>query len=352
MTSGMVGHPSTSAIDHGLSGSLGPRLQAIQPSFKMNPGDLGILKSTLLPSIGIYSCFSLATFIAAERTRRVELKDWLWPSGQVATAWWAAIGRPMYEKGVSFLDAWTGLSWTQKLLLGCVTAWGARLFARIASRSLKRGGDDPRYEASKKEPGFWKSALFNMFLPEAAVLSVISLPFTVPFTTSGTTLSLTTTTLDTVRAAGAALFGIGFGMEVLADTQLELHRRERSDLCRHGVWGLVRHPNYLGDTLVHISFAVLNIADSFNPIVLLGPLANYAFLRYVGGDKQTEASQEERYQADDPKKFGQLKMWRKEQNSFWPSLRDLTKPWAFAVAGCGLIAVVVEEGLQTTFDMQ
>jgi steroid 5-alpha reductase family enzyme len=34
-------------------------------------------------------------------------------------------------------------------------------------------------------------------------------------------------------------------MEVLADTQLELHRRERTDLCRHGVWGLVRHPKYV-----------------------------------------------------------------------------------------------------------
>jgi steroid 5-alpha reductase family enzyme len=31
-------------------------------------------------------------------------------------------------------------------------------------------------------------------------------------------------------------------MEVMADTQLALHRQERTDLCRHGVWSLVRHP--------------------------------------------------------------------------------------------------------------
>lgn len=104
----------------------------------------------------------------------------------------------------------------------------------------------------------------------------------------------------------------------------------------------------MGDTLVHLSFAVLNFADSFNPIVLLGPVANYVFLRFVGGDKQTEESQEVRYQVNDPTKYQQMREWRQENNSFWPSVRDLANPWALAVAGCGLIGVVVEEVLRTT----
>ena len=62
-----------------------------------------------------------------------------------------------------------------------------------------------------------------------------------------TTLSLATNTISSIRAFGAAVFATGFGMEVMADTQLELHRQERSDLCRHGVWGLVRHPKYVLD---------------------------------------------------------------------------------------------------------
>ncbi|KAJ5140890.1 hypothetical protein N7448_004298 [Penicillium atrosanguineum] len=317
--------------------------------FKMTTGDIGILKSTLLPSFGLYSGLSLATFIAAETTTRVELKDWLWPSGQVINAWWSAVGRPMHETGISFSDAWASVSWTQKLLLGGVTLWGARLFARIASRSLARGKDDPRYDAVKKEPGFWKSALFKIFLPEAFVLSLISLPITMPFSMGETTLPLSLNSLGTVRALGVGLFSAGFALEVLADTQLELHRRERDDLCRHGIWSVVCHPNYLGDTLVHLSFAVLNLADSFNPIMFLGPVANYAFLRFIGGDKQTEESQEVRYQVNDPHKYQQLKQWRQEKNSFWPSVRDLINPWALAVVGCGLIGVVVEEMLRTTF---
>lgn len=94
------------------------------------------------------------------------------------------------------------------------------------------------------------------------------------------------------------------------------------------------------------------MAGFWNPIVLLGPITNYLFLRLVGGDKQTEASQLERYKSQDPLKYDQLKKWREEDNSFWPALRQLASPWAFAVVGCGLIGVVIEEGLRGTFDPQ
>lgn len=151
----------------------------------------------------------------------------------------------MYETGITFPDAWRGLTWSEKLLLCGVTIWGTRLFARLVSRSLARGKDDPRYEAQKKGPGFWKTALFKIFLPEAAFLSFISLPITVPYSMGDTTLSVSTNTLSTARALAVGLFSSGFALEVMADTQLELHRKEREDLCRHGVWSLVRHPKYV-----------------------------------------------------------------------------------------------------------
>jgi steroid 5-alpha reductase family enzyme len=212
------------------------------PGFKMTTGDVGILKSTILPSFGLYSGLSVAAYAVAQSTDRLEIKDWLWPSAQVLNAWVTAIGRPMYETGITFSDAWTGLTWSEKLLLGGVTIWGTRLFARIVSRSLARRGDDPRYDARKKEPGFWKTALFKIFLPEAAFLSFISLPITVPYSMGDTTLSVSTNALSTFRAFAVGLFSSGFALEVMADTQLELHRKEREDLCRHGVWSIVRHP--------------------------------------------------------------------------------------------------------------
>ncbi|KAJ5887230.1 hypothetical protein N7504_011277 [Penicillium tannophilum] len=328
-----------------------PPFHTFHPEAQGTTSNIGILKSTVLPSFSLYSSLSIATFVAAKQTDRVELKDWLWPSSQVLNAWWSAVGRNMYNNKVTFSTAWGKLSWTEKLLLGSVTVWGMRLFARIARRSLTRGKDDSRYEACKKDPGFWRTALFKVFLPEAAILSIISLPFTLPFNLSGSTISLSAKGLNAIRAFGVGLFSAGFALEVMSDTQLELHRQERTDLCRHGVWSLVRHPNYLGDTLVHISFAVLNLANSFNPVILLGPLANYLFLRCVGGDKQTEASQEERYQATDAEKLTQLREWKREKNSFWPSFKDLINPWALVIYSCGFMGAFAEEVVRTRYNL-
>ncbi|OQE36766.1 hypothetical protein PENCOP_c011G08626 [Penicillium coprophilum] len=317
----------------------------------LTPGDVGILKSTLLPSFSLYSSLSLAAYIAAKTTNRVELKDWVWPSSQVLNAWWTAIGQPMCKYNISVGAAFQALPWTERVILSCVTIWGTRLFTGVVCRSLSRGKDDARYDAVKKEPGFWRSALLKTFLPEALVLSVISLPFTVPFTMGETALPVGEDVRDIIRALGVGLFSVGFAMETIADTQLALHRQKRTDLCQHGVWSLVRHPNYLGDALVHFSFALLNMAGPFNPVVILGPVANYLFLRFVSGDKETEASQEERYASHDPHNYGQLKQWQREKNSFWPALRDLVNPWTLAVATCGLIGVVIEEGFRGAYDM-
>lgn len=84
--------------------------------------------------------------------------------------------------------------------------------------------------------------------------------------------------------------------------------------------------------------------------MLLGPIANYLFLRCVGGDKQAEASQMERYRSRDANKYQQLTEWRKENNSFWSAFRDLCSPWTLAIAGCGFIGVMVEEGLRSASD--
>ncbi|KAH8429810.1 DUF1295 domain protein [Aspergillus melleus] len=313
----------------------------------LNAGDIGIFKSTLLPSFTIHSGLSIASFIAAKATDRGEIKDWCWPSSQVLNAWWSAIGRPMALDDISFSSAWRMLPWTEKVLLSSVTIWGTRLFYRIATRTITRGKDDPRYDELKaKDPGFWKSAFLKQFLPEAAFLTFITLPFTLPFRLSETSLDITPQTAGLLRTVGVALFSAGFALEAMADKQLELHRQERTDLCRHGVWSIVRHPNYLGDALVHFSFVVLNAASSFNPLVILGPVANYLYLRFVGGDKQNEESQEARYKEQDPHKYVQLQAWKQEKNSFWPSLGEVLNPWTWAVLGSGLVGVVLEEGIR------
>lgn len=142
---------------------------------------IGILKSTLLPSLGLHSGLAVVAYTASRVANRVDGKDWLWPAGQVANAWWSAVGARVVYGGLSLGTAFSSLVYPDKVLLGGVTVWGARLFYQVASRSLEAGVDDARYAEEKKEPGFWNKAFFNMFLPEAVIQAVISLPFTLPF---------------------------------------------------------------------------------------------------------------------------------------------------------------------------
>jgi steroid 5-alpha reductase family enzyme len=80
-------------------------------------------------------------------------------------------------------------------------------------------------------------------------------------------------------------------METLADNQIENHKRQpeergKNKILRSGVWSIVRHPNYLGDALCHLAFPLWNFGSGlFSPWQMLGPIANYLFLRGIGGDK-------------------------------------------------------------------
>jgi steroid 5-alpha reductase family enzyme len=101
--------------------------------------------------------------------------------------------------------------------------------------------------------------------------------------------------------------------------------------------------SYLGDALVHSAFPILLFAHNlFNPLLLLGPLANYVFLRYVGGDKENEASQEERYAMTDPAKLGQFHQYQVDKNAFWPKPAELVNKWVWICAAAGGAVVAVE----------
>lgn len=96
---------------------------------------------------------------------------------------------------------------------------------------------------------------------------------------------------------------------------------------------------------MHLSFPVLLLGGSLlHPLALLGPAANYAFLRLVGGDRENEAAQEKRYAAEAPAKLRQLQAYRAEKNSFWPSPREAANKWTWIVVAAGAAGVLVERG--------
>ncbi|KXJ91777.1 hypothetical protein Micbo1qcDRAFT_223886 [Microdochium bolleyi] len=322
------------------------------PTNPINATAVGLLQSAVLPSFGFHSGLSAVAYAVARYTDRAEVKDYLWASGMTANAWWSALGTRVFSDGLTLSQAWSTITYPQRLLLTGVTAWGLRLLYRVASRGVKRGTDDPRYVAAKnKDPaGFWNKAALGLFLPEAVAQTLISLPFTLPFRASleSVASSPDVSYPSIFTSLAVFLFSTGFALEVLADSQLEAHKQKNStDLNREGVWSIVRHPNYLGDALIHMSFPLLLLgAGAMHPLAVLGPIANYVFLRYVGGDRENEESQAERYTKESPAKAQQFAQYKREKNSFWPDVTELQNQWAWVVVAVGAGGVVLEQGVK------
>lgn len=128
------------------------------PIYLSNLIDVGIFKDTLAPSLALHSGLAVAAWGVGSQYDLLEAKDWAWPAGLVVNAWWSAVGRRLL-RGDALATVSRSISWPETLLLAGVTAWGTRLFYRVASRCLARGKDDPRYAVVKKEERFWNKVL-------------------------------------------------------------------------------------------------------------------------------------------------------------------------------------------------
>lgn len=226
---------------------LGSHLGSGSPQVKISTTTtLGLIQHAVLPSFGLHGGLTLIAYGIGRYNDRVDTKDWLWPSAQVANAWWSAIGGPVVYEGVSVSTAWTALSYNQKLLLAGVSAWGVRLFYRVASGSIKRGKDEPRYDtASRKKPEFWNRIFFTQYLRETVFQTLISLPFTLPFRApvASAIASPFPEASAVIQSIAIFLFSAGFTLEVIADSQLQDHNNQKStELNINGVWSIVRQP--------------------------------------------------------------------------------------------------------------
>ncbi|KAF3942307.1 hypothetical protein ABW19_dt0205786 [Dactylella cylindrospora] len=355
---------------------------------------IGLLTTHLLPSLTLHTSLSLVAYSAGRFTNRLDSKDLLWPSSLLVNAWYHGIVHPyMFGRAKGVWECLRDMGYSQKLILGGVSVWGVRLFVKVFMKVKGRRRDDGRYEKYRveaartvKEGGdgevereMWNKAFLGIFLPEAVVQSFVSLgwsvlrysrrvvgsPMTGAATVTGTEgLSSIPVVEGVVTGGGGGLerwrgymhmiaiatFAAGLALEMIADSQLKRGKRRRNEdggmfdgLVRDGVWSIVRHPNYLGDFLVHLSFPLLALADGiFNPVMFLGPVTNYIFLRFIGGDKETEEYQMEKYEKENPKKYQELLEWKKQKNSFWPGWRELGNPWTWAIVGIGAVAAGVE----------
>ena len=218
------------------------RLSSSFPPFTMATSYVGVLRDTLLPNLIFHTSLALPAYAYARTTNTVETKDYLWASGQLANTLYTALGSRLVL-GVPWRTAIETITRPGWLVISGVTLWATRLTYRVISRRLRRGTDDARYTYVKEEKGGWNKALYSLFLPEAIVQSLVTLPFTAPFRTTYPVIICPTDWRGTVETLAIGLFGVGYALEVLADSQLERYKQSGGKgINRDGVWSIVRHP--------------------------------------------------------------------------------------------------------------
>jgi steroid 5-alpha reductase family enzyme len=143
--------------------------------------------------------------------------------------------------------AWSGSGPRRAWVLAAICAWGARLTANQLARWRGLEDEDFRYAELRARVGrwYWPVSLAGVHLMPTAWVFLGLLP-------AFPALLGTGRPLGALDVAAIALAGGGIAVETVADLQLRRFVRARRDpaaVLDEGLWGLCRHPNYLGELL-------------------------------------------------------------------------------------------------------
>ncbi|KAL9714268.1 hypothetical protein Ac2012v2_002579 [Leucoagaricus gongylophorus] len=205
----------------------------------------------------------------------------------------------------------------QLILTAAVIIWSLRLGSFLALRAIKAGGDS-RFDKIKKEPAKFSAYWFG----QATWIAFVGLPIWL-VNTSPARLS------STLRMRDYAAFVFYFGalvFESVADYQKYAWRKAK-DAKQHdenfissGLWGISRHPNYVGEVGIWtgiwaLSAAPLQSAFTTGTAVLavISPLFTWFLLQKVSGIPPLERAGD--------KKFGNNPKWQNYKKNvpiFWP----------------------------------
>lgn len=212
-------------------------------------------------------CLMLATWSVSLLRRDASIVDIAWGLGFVLVAWAAK-----FVTGASGSGNW--------LLLLMVTVWGLRLTGYLAKRNLGKG-EDFRYRAMRRKHGerFAIVSLYSVFGLQGALMTLVSLP-----------VSLGQRDTDAgagfIVLLGFVVWAVGLYFEVVGDAQLARFKRDprnADQIMDEGLWGLTRHPNYFGDSLVWWGLAIVGSSQGAGIWAFLGAAVMTVLLVRVSG---------------------------------------------------------------------
>jgi steroid 5-alpha reductase family enzyme len=167
-----------------------------------------------------------------------------------------------------------------------VSVWGLRLGLHLTIRNLGKG-EDFRYQAFRRRwrGPYWIVSLFRVFLLQALLLWVVSLPVQVAMVDGGTP--------GAIAWVGVVLWMVGLFFETVGDLQLVRFKRDPANqgkVMDRGLWGLTRHPNYFGDFAVWWGHFLVAVAGWGSAWTVVGPVVMSILLLRVSGVALLEKS--------------------------------------------------------------
>jgi steroid 5-alpha reductase family enzyme len=150
---------------------------------------------------------------------------------------------------------------------------------------VKKDGKDRRFDEIKTKffryMFTWTLGGAWVFITMAAGLAAIT--------------AVTQVALDVFFYAGVALWILGFGIEVVADRQKSLFRKNpdnKEKFITEGLWSVSRHPNYFGEIILWIGITVIALPTliGWQYVTLISPIFVALLLIKISGVKLLEES--------------------------------------------------------------
>ena len=207
---------------------------------------------------------AVLTWLISVWKRNVAIVDVLWSLMFLIGAW-------VYSRAV---DAGP----RQPLVLVLVALWALRLAIYIGARQWGHP-EDRRYQdiRARNQPGFAFKSLYLVFLLQAVLATIVSLPLLGAIAGRAP--------LGWLDAVGLLLFVLGFVFEAVGDWQLSRFKADpanRGKVMDRGLWSLTRHPNYFGEFCVWWGFYLLALSAG-GWWTIIGPLLISFLLLRVSG---------------------------------------------------------------------
>lgn len=163
------------------------------------------------------------------------------------------------------------------LLLTLVIVWAARLGFFLFTR-IRQAGKDGRFDEIK--PSFIR--FLNVWTIQGLWVTVTAAAALVALTTA------TRTDPDLFALIGFVVWLIGFGFEVIADSQKSRFNADpmnKGKFINIGLWAKSRHPNYFGEIVLWIGITIiaLPVLQGWQWVALISPLFVTVLLTRVSG---------------------------------------------------------------------